>query len=65
MEVTMKAIHFDANVKLEEFIQKRVVKLEQYSDRKSTQHFPSAVPRHTYLQPSAVAQQPGQFCKNA
>lgn len=33
MEVTMKAIHFDANVKLEEFIQKRVVKLEQYSDR--------------------------------
>ncbi len=33
MEVTVKAIHFDANVKLEEFIQKRIVKLEQYSDK--------------------------------
>lgn len=33
MEVKVKAIHFDATVKLEEFIQKRIVKLEQYSDR--------------------------------
>ena len=32
MKVTIKAIHFDATAKLEGFIQKKVVKLEQYSD---------------------------------
>ncbi|MDR1729620.1 MAG: ribosome-associated translation inhibitor RaiA [Prevotellaceae bacterium] len=32
MQVTVKAIDFDATAKLEEFIQKKVVKLEQYSD---------------------------------
>ncbi len=32
MKVTIKAIHFDATAKLEEFIQKKVTKLEQYSD---------------------------------
>jgi putative sigma-54 modulation protein len=32
MNVTVKAIHFDVTAKLEEFIQKKVVKLEQYSD---------------------------------
>jgi len=32
MNVTVKAIHFDATSKLEEFIQKKVTKLEQYSD---------------------------------
>ena len=33
MEVNVKAIHFEATLNLEEFIQKRIVKLEQYSDR--------------------------------
>ena len=32
MKVTIKAIHFDPTAKLEEFIQKKVTKLEQYSD---------------------------------
>ncbi len=32
MKVTVRAIDFDATAKLEEFIQKKVVKLEQYSD---------------------------------
>jgi len=32
MKVTIKAIRFDATAKLEEFIQKKVTKLEQYSD---------------------------------
>jgi len=32
MKVTVKAIDFDATAKLEEFIQKKVTKLEQYSD---------------------------------
>jgi putative sigma-54 modulation protein len=32
MNVTVKAIHFEATEKLEEFIQKKVVKLEHYSD---------------------------------
>ena len=32
MKVTIKAIHFDATTKLEQFIQKKVTKLEQYSD---------------------------------
>ena len=32
MKVTIKAIHFDATAKLEEFIQKKITKLEQYSD---------------------------------
>ena len=32
MKVTIKAIHFDATTKLEEFIQKKVAKLEQYAD---------------------------------
>ncbi len=32
MNVNFQAIHFDANAKLEEFVQKKVVKLEQYSD---------------------------------
>ena len=32
MKVNIKAIHFDATAKLEEFIQKKVAKLEQYSD---------------------------------
>jgi len=32
MKVTIKAIHFDATAKLEQFIQKKVTKLEQYSD---------------------------------
>ena len=32
MKVTIKAIRFDATAKLEQFIQKKVTKLEQYSD---------------------------------
>lgn len=32
MNVTVKAVHFDATAKLEEFIQKKITKLEQYSD---------------------------------
>ncbi len=32
MKVTIKAIRFDATAKLEEFIQKKVTKLGQYSD---------------------------------
>jgi len=32
MDIKVRAIHFDATAKLEEFIQKRVTKLEQYSD---------------------------------
>ena len=32
MKVTIKAIHFDVAEKLEKFIQKKIVKLEQYSD---------------------------------
>lgn len=32
MDVKVKAIHFDATSKLEEFIQKKIVKLEKYSD---------------------------------
>ena len=32
MKVTIKAIRFDATAKLEGFIQKKVAKLEQYSD---------------------------------
>ena len=36
MNVTIKAIHFDAKVELEEFIQKKVAKLEQYSDEITT-----------------------------
>ncbi|MCB9017555.1 MAG: ribosome-associated translation inhibitor RaiA [Paludibacteraceae bacterium] len=36
MDVKVRAIHFDATAKLEEFIQKRVVKLEQYSDEITT-----------------------------
>ena len=32
MKVTIKAIRFDATAKLEEFIQKKVTNLEQYSD---------------------------------
>ena len=33
MNVTVKAIHFEAKASLEEFIQKNIVKLEQYSDK--------------------------------
>ena len=33
MNVTVKAIHFEAKASLEEFIQKKIVKLEQYSDK--------------------------------
>lgn len=33
MKVTVKAIHFDVKASLEEFIQKRITKLEQYSDK--------------------------------
>ena len=33
MNVTVKAIHFDVKASLEEFIQKKIVKLEQYSDK--------------------------------
>ncbi len=33
MKVTVKAIHFDVKASLEEFIQKKVAKLEQYSDK--------------------------------
>ncbi len=33
MNVTVKAIHFDAKASLEEFIQKKITKLEQYSDK--------------------------------
>lgn len=32
MNVTIQAIHFDAKAELNEFIQKKVAKLEQYSD---------------------------------
>lgn len=32
MNVTIQAIHFDAKAELNEFIQKKVTKLEQYSD---------------------------------
>ena len=33
MNVTVKAVHFDVKASLEEFIQKKIVKLEQYSDK--------------------------------
>ena len=33
MNVTVKAIHFDVKASLEEFINKKVSKLEQYSDK--------------------------------
>jgi len=33
MDVTVKAIHFDVKASLEEFIQKKINKLEQYSDK--------------------------------
>lgn len=33
MNVTVKAIHFDVKASLEEFIQKKISKLEQYSDK--------------------------------
>lgn len=33
MNVTVKAIHFDVKASLEEFIQKKIAKLEQYSDK--------------------------------
>ena len=33
MKVTVQTVHFDATVKLEEFINKKIAKLEQYSDK--------------------------------
>ncbi len=33
MKVSVKAIHFDVKASLEEFIQKKIGKLEQYSDK--------------------------------
>lgn len=33
MKVNLQTIHFDAKAELESFVQKKVVKLEQYSDQ--------------------------------